>query len=96
MHTKNLTLALAVEMVLTSEVTMDSAHQFAQKAFKTHVVDKKAKAKSVKLRNVQLQESPVIVVVEKVIALMTAGIKKASVMNVKKKRHIAKACHTCK
>ncbi|XP_030599918.1 Fc receptor-like protein 3 [Archocentrus centrarchus] len=44
-HTKDLTLPLAVEMALSFEVTKDSAQQFAQKAFKAHIVDKKAKAR---------------------------------------------------
>lgn len=40
-HSKDLTLALGIEMGLAYEVTVKSSQQFSQTTFKTHVVDKK-------------------------------------------------------
>lgn len=44
-HSRDLTLALAIEMGLAFEVTVKSSQQFLQKSFKTHVVEKKIGAK---------------------------------------------------
>lgn len=44
-YSKDLTLALAIEMSLAYKVTLKSLQQFSHKTFRTHVVDKKCSAR---------------------------------------------------
>lgn len=44
-YSKDLTLALAIEMSLAYKVTLKSLQQFSYKIFKTHAVDKKSSAR---------------------------------------------------
>ncbi|XP_054882367.1 uncharacterized protein LOC129356846 [Poeciliopsis prolifica] len=95
-HTKDLTLPLAVEMALSFEVTKDSAQQFAQKAFKAHVVDKRVKPKYREAEKNTVAGKPCYRCGGKNHNPNDCRFKESECHECKKKGHIAKACRTRK
>ncbi|XP_016518477.1 uncharacterized protein LOC107833495 [Poecilia formosa] len=95
-HTKDLTLPLVVEMALSFEVTKDSAQQFAQKAFKAHVVEKKAKVKYCEAEKNAATRKSCYRCGGKSHNPNDCRFKESESHECKKKGHIAKACRTRK
>ncbi|XP_013856691.1 uncharacterized protein LOC106512667, partial [Austrofundulus limnaeus] len=83
-------------MALSFEVTKDSAQQFAQKAFKTHVVEKKAKAKYREAEKNATTGKSCYRCGGKSHNPNDCRFKESECHECKKKGHIAKACRTRK